>query len=117
MPTPMRVIAEIAQRYGIDPDDPDAVERFYREAGERLSPEERASLLDEMLSKEGADGATATEESSAGARLQHSAAGPDVPKDRTGFRQTLDDLYPGAMPVEDYIERATELLHRSGFEP
>ncbi|MBI5502048.1 MAG: hypothetical protein HY907_17530 [Deltaproteobacteria bacterium] len=33
-----------------------------------------------------------------------------------GFRETLDDLFPGALPAQDYLAKTTAALRRLGFD-
>lgn len=57
MPTPMHVYTEIASRYGIDPDDGDAVDAWWVAETEGsirdLSIAERQSIMDELLARDG----------------------------------------------------------------
>ena len=54
MPTPPQVFADVAARYGVDPNDADAVVRFFTETVPTLPPEEIDAILDELLAREGA---------------------------------------------------------------
>jgi hypothetical protein len=52
MPTPMRIYAEIAARYGVNAADDAAVDKFFSTHVPSLSPEEQESILSELLDRE-----------------------------------------------------------------
>ena len=56
MPTHMSAFADIAARYGIDPNDEESVDRFFDEQAPSLSEPERATILDELFARQGDDG-------------------------------------------------------------
>lgn len=53
MPTPMRVWNEIAARYGVDPNDDDAVDRFYVTTAHAFPPKRQQAIFDELLARDG----------------------------------------------------------------
>jgi hypothetical protein len=53
MPTPTRAFAELAAKHGgVDPDDMEAVQRWYEETVPTLSPAMIEKILEELLSSE-----------------------------------------------------------------
>ena len=52
MATPMRVYAEIAERYGVDSHDDEAIDRFFEQAA-TLPVAERELILRELLDRDG----------------------------------------------------------------
>ena len=53
MPTPMSAYAEIAARYGVDPLDDEAVNRFFSDTAQTLDPETRQAIFDELFYRDG----------------------------------------------------------------
>ena len=53
MPTPMYVYAEIAARFGINPDNEDAVGDFYEDQLQHYPIEVKQEILDELLARDG----------------------------------------------------------------
>lgn len=50
MPTSMRFYNDIAKRYGVNPYDAKAVERWFTEELQKLSEEDRRAIFEELLS-------------------------------------------------------------------
>ncbi len=53
MATPMRVYGEIAARYGVDPHDREAMDRFFIEQAVTLPDAERVRIVTELLDRDG----------------------------------------------------------------
>lgn len=53
MATPMHVYAEIAARYGVDPGDDGAVDRFFIERAVTLPLAERELIVSELFGRDG----------------------------------------------------------------
>ena len=53
MPTPMRVFAQIASEYGVDPNDNEAVDLFFESDIHKLPADERQRLLDRLFEADG----------------------------------------------------------------
>lgn len=53
MATPMRVYNDIAKRYGIDPTDEKAVDRFFEYRLPRLPKKTQQVILEELLARNG----------------------------------------------------------------
>lgn len=53
MSTPMHVYNEIAARYGVDPADDDAVDRWFEEEAAKLPEDEQAAIGRELLERDG----------------------------------------------------------------
>lgn len=53
MSTPMHVFAEIASRYGVDPKDQEAVDRFFYNEDNRLSRDEQIAIMEELVWRDG----------------------------------------------------------------
>jgi hypothetical protein len=53
MPTPTGVFAQVAARHGdVDPNDAEAVQRWYAETVPALSPEKLETVLEDLLEQE-----------------------------------------------------------------
>jgi|GEM_PF-942267 len=70
MPTHMSAFAEIAARYGIDPDNEEAVDHFFDEQAPSLSESERATILAELF-------AAQAEQGDSPARKRYAKGAPD----------------------------------------
>lgn len=56
MPTPTHDFAEIAAKYGnIDPQDPEAVQRWFSESLTSMAPAQIEVILDDLLSRDGSE--------------------------------------------------------------
>ncbi len=53
MATPSHVFADIASRYGVDPADQEAVDKWYNEILPMLPVEIRAAIFEELLARDG----------------------------------------------------------------
>jgi len=53
MPTPMSVYAEIASRYGIDPNDPESVNAFFESGVYELPMATQKTIAEEILARNG----------------------------------------------------------------
>lgn len=96
MPTHMSAFADIAARYGIDPKDEEAVDRFFDEQAPSLSAQERATILAELLAEQTKDGESP-------ARKRYAKGAPDPKSEgRTPMPVPLRALHP--------IRDAAELL-------
>src|ERR1043166_7498265 len=49
MPTPNTIFGEIATRFGVNPDDEDAIIRFFDETAPTLPAEQQSEILAELL--------------------------------------------------------------------
>ncbi len=96
MPTPVQAFAEVAaRRGGVDPSDPDAVRRFYRETLRTLEPATLLAILEELLASEGDAGGEGPEPFyPTGAALPSRQASPPVPLPllACGWRRALGRL-------------------------
>ena len=60
MPTPTQDFATIAGKYGnVDPQDPEAVVRWFSETLPRMAPEQIEAVLEDLLSRDGREPTTA----------------------------------------------------------
>ena len=53
MSTPIHVFAEIASRYGVDPSNQEAVDRFFYNEDNRLSRDEQIAIMEELVCRDG----------------------------------------------------------------
>ena len=53
MPTPSHVFADIAARYGVDPGDREAIDKWFDEILPTLPIEVRAAIFEELLARNG----------------------------------------------------------------
>lgn len=56
MATPTHVYADIASRYGVDPDDEEAVDKWFNEILPMLPVDIRAAIFEELLARDGERG-------------------------------------------------------------
>ncbi|HEY2322017.1 MAG TPA: sigma 54 modulation/S30EA ribosomal C-terminal domain-containing protein [Thermoanaerobaculia bacterium] len=87
MPTGMSVFAELAARYGVDPHDEEAVDRFFEDTAPALPPNEREQILSDLLGAEGAG------ESPRRKRYAHGAPA-ELNGERTPMPVPLDAVHP-----------------------
>src|ERR1044072_4195714 len=93
MPTPMNAFAIIAARYGVDPADEDAVDRFFDERAPNLPLEEREAILADLL---------VANEGDSPARTRYAKAGNDVSfKNDPAIKPPLRAVNPGAKPQNE----------------
>jgi hypothetical protein len=105
MPTPMSAFADIAARYGINPNDEEAVDRFFDEQAPSLSEHERATILKELF-------AAQAERGDSPARKHYAKGAPDP---RMTGRQPIAVPLRAVDPARDVAElkAAAEALLRA----